>query len=82
MILTGTQWYLNRIGRLDRIGQQKSTRKIYNFVVDGSIDEHIIETLGHKLGLVEGSVLEPSTVLAEHSSDKLDLFTNEDLAGC
>ena len=59
-----------RIGRIDRIGQTKEAINIYNFVVSGSIDERIIATLGRKLGLVEGSVLEPATVLQSSPSHK------------
>jgi hypothetical protein len=53
-----------RIGRIDRIGQEKASIDIYNFVVGGSIDARIIKTLGRKLGLIEHSILEPRTVLA------------------
>jgi SNF2 family DNA or RNA helicase len=52
-----------RIGRIDRIGQAKSEIHIYNIIVDGSIDDRIINALGRKLGLVEGSALEPASVL-------------------
>ena len=45
----------------------------------GSIDERIIETLGRKLGLVEGSVLEPSTVLGTSAQIQHPLFTEMDL---
>lgn len=54
-----------RIGRIDRIGQSKDIIQIYNFIVDGSIDERILEVLGMKLGLVRGSVLETAPVLSD-----------------
>ena len=68
-----------RIGRIDRIGQEKPIIRIYNFVVDGSIDERIIETLGRKLGLVEGSVLEPATVLGDREHFDAPMFTDVEL---
>jgi hypothetical protein len=68
-----------RIGRIDRIGQKKSNIYIYNFVVDGSIDARIIATLGRKLGLIEGSILEPSTVLPSIETPKFGSLESEDL---
>lgn len=67
-----------RIGRIDRIGQTKQEISIYNCIVEGSIDLRIVETLGKKLGLVQGSVLEPSTVIHSLESGKA-LFTGDDL---
>jgi len=63
-----------RIGRIDRIGQAKSEISIYNFIVEGSIDERIVSTLGRKLGLVSGSILEPSAVLSHGSRQEGSLF--------
>jgi SNF2 family DNA or RNA helicase len=68
-----------RIGRIDRIGQEKSIIRIYNLVIEGSIDERIVETLGRKLGLVEGSVLEPATVLGGAGPFERPLFTSTTL---
>ena len=56
-----------RIGRIDRIGQEKRAVHIYNMLVDGSIDERIIHVLGRKLGLLEGSILEPASVLGKYN---------------
>jgi SNF2 family DNA or RNA helicase len=41
-----------RIGRIDRIGQEKDTIFIHNFVAKGGIDEKVLEVIGGKLGLV------------------------------
>jgi len=57
-----------RIGRIDRIGQEKNTIHIYNFIVEGSIDERIMDVLGEKLGLVRGSVLQTARVLSDKTS--------------
>ena len=40
-----------RIGRIDRIGQNKDSIQIYNFIVLGSIDHHMISIMKDKLGL-------------------------------
>jgi SNF2 family DNA or RNA helicase len=56
-----------RVGRVDRIGQEKRSVHIYNVVVAGSIDERIIRVLGEKLGLLSGTMLEPASVLGNSS---------------
>lgn len=68
-----------RIGRIDRIGQSKAAINIYNFIVEGSIDARIIEILGRKLGLLEGSILEPATVLGNLDQGQNSLFFEEEL---
>jgi len=68
-----------RIGRIDRIGQEKDQVTVYNFMLEGSIDERIVQVLGRKLGLVTGSVLEPSSVLGDSWKTEDGLFLEEDL---
>lgn len=41
-----------RIGRIDRIGQNKESIRVYNFIVLGSIDHHMISIMKDKLGIV------------------------------
>lgn len=50
-----------RIGRIDRIGQEAENIYIYNFVVKGSITEDIYERLEHRIGIFNGTIgdLEP-----------------------
>lgn len=67
-----------RIGRIDRIGQRKDQIKIYNFIVAGSIDERIMQTLGRKLGLVNGTLLETSSVVSGAESGPI--YHEEDVA--
>jgi len=52
-----------RVGRIDRIGQQKPSVYVYNIIVDGSIDERVMRVLGAKLGLLNGTMLEAASVL-------------------
>ena len=44
-----------RIGRIDRIGQEKNTVRVYNLLVGGSIDERVLSIMGDKLKLVSGT---------------------------
>ncbi len=41
-----------RIGRIDRIGQAKKSIDVYNFVITGSIDHHMLSIMNEKLGIV------------------------------
>jgi hypothetical protein len=70
-----------RIGRIDRIGQQKETIFVYNILVSGSIDERIMVVLGRKLGLVTDSVLEPSSILSGGPQARLGMWSEEALRG-
>lgn len=47
-----------RIGRIDRIGQEKDEIHVYNFVADGSIDERVIQVIRDKLNLVSDSFVD------------------------
>ncbi len=57
-----------RIGRIDRIGQEKDTVSIYNFHVLGSIDERVRDVMGDKLGLVTGTFADIPPVLNSTNS--------------
>jgi SNF2 family DNA or RNA helicase len=63
-----------RIGRVDRMGQTKDEVIVYNIVVDGSIDERVIQVVRRKLDLLEGSVFSPGTLFGEYES-RLDKRT-------
>jgi len=47
-----------RIGRIDRIGQEKDVIQIHNFIARGSIDEKVLEVIGTKLELVSNSFVD------------------------
>jgi len=56
-----------RIGRIDRIGQDKGTVKVFNFVVRGSIDERVLRVLGKKLALVADTFAGTDRVLSSET---------------
>ena len=45
-----------RIGRLDRIGQESEVIRIYNFSVEGTIEQNILERLYNRIGIFERSI--------------------------
>ena len=47
-----------RIGRIDRIGQEKDEINVHNFVAIGSIDERVIQVIRDKLSLVSESFVD------------------------
>jgi len=69
-----------RIGRIDRIGQEKDVIQIHNFIARGSIDEMVLETIREKLGLVSDSFADimPIIELSETRSAMLDSEALED----
>jgi SNF2 family DNA or RNA helicase len=60
-----------RVGRIDRIGQEKDIINVANIIVEGSIDERIISVLKRKLEIVSGSVLDTSPILETVNRDLL-----------
>ncbi len=66
-----------RIGRLDRIGQQAGEIYIYNFFLEGTIEADIIFALNKRINLFEESigVLEP--ILGKIEKDFKDLVFSE-----
>lgn len=50
-----------RIGRIDRYGQQRDKIRIYSFFLEGTIEERILERLYRRIGIFEDSIgdLEP-----------------------
>ncbi|MDX2175555.1 MAG: SNF2-related protein [Candidatus Sumerlaeia bacterium] len=58
-----------RIGRLDRIGQQHKSISIFNFWVKGTIEEVILRRLYDKLHVFEGSIGALEPILGELLDD-------------
>jgi hypothetical protein len=54
-----------RIGRIDRIGQERPDVKIVNFYIRGAIEEDAYFTLGHRIGAFEEVVGPLQPILAE-----------------
>lgn len=55
-----------RIGRIDRMGQESKYIHIYNFVVSSSIQENIFLRLLDRIGLFRSSIGEIETILDAH----------------
>ncbi len=54
-----------RIGRVDRIGQDKSEVFVFNIIVDGSIDERVVRVIKRKLSLIADSVFATGEILGK-----------------
>ena len=63
-----------RIGRIDRIGQQKEEIDIYNINILGSIDEKVIQKIGDKLSIIFGSFIDiPSIIDGDEDGMSLEI---------
>ena len=56
-----------RIGRIDRIGQSKDVIHIYNFLVLGSIDYHMLSIMREKIGIVRDTFAGIESLLEKNS---------------
>jgi len=56
-----------RIGRIDRLGQDKSEIDVFNFIVRGSVDEHMMAVLRSKLDIVEDTFASTDQVISDDS---------------
>jgi hypothetical protein len=54
-----------RIGRIDRIGQQAKRLVILNFVVEDSIEERVLQRLLTKIEIFKESIGEPDPIIGE-----------------
>lgn len=54
-----------RIGRLDRLGQQSEKILIYNFAIQGTIDEMILSRLYERIGIFERYIGDLDAILGE-----------------
>jgi len=67
-----------RIGRLDRIGQESPVIRIYNFWIEGTIEQRILERLYERINIFERSVGELEAILGEELKDlERDLLATE-----
>jgi len=58
-----------RIGRLDRFGQRHEKIHIYNFSVDGTIEDRILLRLFERIGVFERSIGELEPIISEELDD-------------
>lgn len=65
-----------RIGRLDRIGQASEVIRIYNFWIENTIEERILDRLYKRIGIFEKSVGELEMILG----DELGSFESDILS--
>ena len=54
-----------RIGRLDRIGQESPVIHIYNLWVEGTIEERILKRLYDRIGIFENSIWALESIIGE-----------------
>ena len=54
-----------RIGRLDRIGQQSGVIRIYNFWIEETIEQRILDRLYNRIGIFEKSIGELEMILGD-----------------
>lgn len=67
-----------RIGRLDRIGQESPFIAIYHFWITGTIEERILKRLYERIGVFERSIGELELILGEISRElEYELFSRE-----
>lgn len=67
-----------RIGRLDRIGQESPFIAIYHFWILGTIEERILKRLYDRIGVFERSIGELELILGEVSRElEYELFSRE-----
>ena len=60
-----------RIGRIDRVGQKKSTISIHNLMIANSIDEQILIKLYDKLEMIENTIFSPKDILESLDLDEI-----------
>jgi SNF2 family DNA or RNA helicase len=63
-----------RIGRIDRIGQKKNKITIVNFIVNGSIDQRILQVIERKLALISNSVFDLPPLIHNQNKKKIEMF--------
>ncbi|BDQ30596.1 putative ATP-dependent helicase YqhH [Nitrosopumilus zosterae] len=63
-----------RIGRIDRVGQEKDKIYIVNLLVNGSIDLRILQVIEEKLSLISNSIFELSSLIKQKSDKVIEIF--------
>lgn len=68
-----------RIGRIDRRGQKSDTVKIYNMIIQDTIDETIYDRCLCKIGVFEASIGDCSEILGDISEQIMKIMFNPNL---
>jgi len=68
-----------RIGRLDRIGQRSSIIRIYNFYIEETIEERILDRLYERIGIFEKSIGELEPIIGEEINILVSELISKDL---
>jgi len=63
-----------RIGRVDRVGQKSDKISVVNFIVQGSIDQKILEVIEKKLALISKSVFDLPSLIHQKNDNKIEMF--------
>lgn len=66
-----------RIGRVDRVGQKKDKISVVNFIVEGSIDQRILQVIEKKLALISKSVFDLPSLIHQKNDKKIEIFDNK-----
>jgi superfamily II DNA or RNA helicase len=67
-----------RIGRLDRIGQESPVIRIYNFWIEKTVEQRILEKLYMRIGVFERSIGELEMILGKELSNiEVDLLSKK-----
>jgi ATP-dependent helicase HepA len=62
-----------RIGRIDRYGQESETIAIYNFLTHGTIDKHIYDICLSRIGIFESSIGGSEEILGQIAKEIKDI---------
>jgi len=68
-----------RIGRLDRIGQLSSVIRIYNFYIENTIEEKILNRLCERIGIFERSIGELEPIIGTEIKSLITDLISKDL---
>ncbi|MDT3698404.1 MAG: SNF2-related protein [Thermincola sp.] len=63
-----------RIGRIDRLGQQAQNVYIYNFVMKDTLEEKIFSILGEKISLFKECIGELNNILADNDEELYEMI--------
>lgn len=69
-----------RIGRLDRIGQQSPIIRIYNFYIENTIEEKILNRLYERIGIFERSIGELEPIIGSEIKNLISELISKDLS--